>query len=217
MKQLHSDQIDQIITALSKAQGEFTCALKDSNNPFFKSKYADLSSYWKACNEPLAKNGLALVQCTDEIDGKLYLISTLAHTSGQWFKSYLPVIAQKPDAQSLGSAITYMRRYSLAAILGIVTDEDDDGEKAGRAKPAEYINPTQVGELSHLFDKCDPSHVEKIWGTLRKSGVDSYSKITLDLFDRLKKAAEINIKEFISKKSEVKNEQSDSSGNSDKI
>lgn len=204
MKQLHSEQIDQIVTALSKAQGLFTCAAKDSANPFFKSKYADLSSYWKACNEPLAAHDLAIVQCTDELDGKLYLITTLAHKSGQWFKSYLPIIVQKPDAQSLGSGITYMRRYALAAILGLATDDgsDDDGEKAGRA---EYISSKQMDELASLFDACEPDYVKRVWKSLNKDGIDNFNKITIPLYDRLKKASIANMKEYQSKK-EVTND-----------
>lgn len=125
-----SDQINELVSALSKAQGEISPAIKDSNNPFFKSKYADLSSVWNACKDPLSRHGLAVIQCMDYKDGQLFLITTLAHGSGQWMRSYMPIITEKNNAQGIGSAITYMRRYSLSAIAGITCDEDDDGNAA---------------------------------------------------------------------------------------
>lgn len=204
MRQLHSEGIELISTALSKAQGEFSYALKDCNNPFFKSRYSDLSSYWKACSEPLTKYGLSIIQCMDELEGKLYLITTLAHSSGQWFKSYMPIVCQKPDAQSMGSAVTYMRRYSLAAILSLAADDgmDDDGEKAGRA---ELINSKQMDELASLLDACDPDYVSRVWKSLKKDGIDNFNKITIPLYDRLKRASVTNMKEYQSKK-EVSND-----------
>lgn len=127
---LQSVQINELASALSKAQGEITPAIKDSSNPFFKSKYADLASVWQACKDPLSKHGLAVIQAMDYKDGQLMLITTLAHSSGQWVRSFMPVVTEKNNAQGLGSAITYMRRYSLSAIVGITCDEDDDGNAA---------------------------------------------------------------------------------------
>lgn len=125
-----SEQINELAGALAKCQGEILPALKDSKNPFFKSKYADLNSVWSVCREPLSKNGLAVIQTIDKEDGALILITTLAHSSGQWIRSKTPIPLLKNDPQALGSSLTYMRRYSLSAIVGISTDEDDDGEKA---------------------------------------------------------------------------------------
>jgi len=121
-----SEQINELAFALSKAQSEITPAIKDSVNPFFKSKYADLSNVWDACRTPLTKNGLTVIQTMDYKEDKIFLVTTLAHSSGQWIKSILPIIPNKQDAQGIGSAITYMRRYSLAALVGVTTDEDDD-------------------------------------------------------------------------------------------
>ena len=128
-----SDNINELILALSKAQGSLGAAKKDKKNPFFKSNYADLSSVWDACRAALSSNQLAVVQGASQAeDGSWMLVTTLAHSSGQWMRSCMPIITQKTDSQSLGSAITYTKRYSLSAMVGVSTGEgeDDDGEKA---------------------------------------------------------------------------------------
>lgn len=124
-----STAIDQLATAMAKAQSEIIGAVKDSKNPFFKSDYADLASVWDACRQQLTKNGLCVMQTTEVIDGQPCLATTLAHSSGQWIKGYLPLNPLKNDPQAYGSAMTYMRRYALAAIVGI-PQIDDDGEAA---------------------------------------------------------------------------------------
>jgi hypothetical protein len=126
-----SDQIDQLAIALAKAQGEMSPAAKDSTNSHFRAKYADLASAWMAAQGPITRNGLAVIQAFDTTPEKaLTIITRLVHSSGQWVESclYFYPVDQKP--QTLGSCITYGRRYSLMAILGIVPDEDDDGNQA---------------------------------------------------------------------------------------
>ena len=143
-----SEQINELATALAKAQGEILRAIKDSANPFFKSKYADLSSVWNACRQPLSKNGLSIIQ-TFETEGETYLITTLVHSSGQWIRSKLPILTVKKDAQEYGKAITYMRRYALSAIVGVSPDDDDDGNSAnGNQMPAS--RDKQVEEKSRF-------------------------------------------------------------------
>jgi hypothetical protein len=135
-----SEVINELAAALSKAQGEMQAAIKDKVNPFFKSSYADLGSVWDAARPVLSKYGLCIMQTTEiNADGsKIIMVTTLAHTSGQWVKSFLPLNPAKNDSQGIGAAITYLRRYSLSAIVGVVCDEDDDGEIAsGRGKTQE--------------------------------------------------------------------------------
>jgi len=125
-----SESINELAKALSTAQAEKLFALKDSKNPFFNSKYADLSSVWEVAREPLTNNGLSVAQTMDIYqDGSPIIVTTLMHTSGQWIKSRLHVKPEKDTPQGLGSAITYGRRYSLAAMIGICP-EDDDAEGA---------------------------------------------------------------------------------------
>lgn len=128
---LQSDQINDLALALSKAQGEMRPAKKDADNPFFKSKYADIASVWEACREALSKNELAVVQQPMITNGRgNILVTTLVHKSGQWMRSYTPVLQKDDTAQAFGSGITYARRYSLSAMLGIAPEEDDDGNAA---------------------------------------------------------------------------------------
>lgn len=125
-----SEKIDQLVTALVKAQGKIKGAIKDSANPFFKSNYADLESCWEAVKQPLLDNGLAVLQTMGTVGGFPSVITTLAHTSGQWVAGEQLVCAKSlTNPQELGSAITYARRYGLAAITGLV-QVDDDGEAA---------------------------------------------------------------------------------------
>lgn len=128
---MKSEQINELMAALAKAQGEMRPALKDSTNPHFRSRFADLASVWDACREPLSKHGLAIVQSVVNKDGEQYLETTLGHSSGQWISSEMRLPIQKPGPQELGSCLSYCRRYSLAAIVGVYQD-DDDGEKGER-------------------------------------------------------------------------------------
>lgn len=131
-----SESIAELAAALAAAQSEIKGAVKDAENPFFKSSYADLASVWDACRGPLTKNGLCVIQTSEAHDGRTLIVTTLAHKSGQWIRGYMPVVAMKPDPQSLGSAITYARRYSLAAICS-VPQIDDDAESAMTRQPAQ--------------------------------------------------------------------------------
>lgn len=133
---MQSEHINELAEALSKAQGMIEGATKDAKNPFFKSNYADLHSVMACAKEPLALNGLSVVQPTAIIDGQLCLITMLMHKSGQWIKSAMPIVLSKQDPQSVGSAITYYRRYSYSALVGI-SAIDDDGEAAMQRKPSE--------------------------------------------------------------------------------
>ena len=128
-----SESIAALSAALSKAQAIMEGAAKDSANPFFKSKYADLSAVWDACRKPLTDNGLSVVQTADfmpEHPDMVCVETILCHSSGEWIRGRLAVKPVKPDPQSVGSCITYLRRYSLQSIVGIAP-EDDDGNAAG--------------------------------------------------------------------------------------
>ena len=127
-----SETIGALAAALSKAQGQITGALKDSENPFFKSKYADLASVWDACRASLSTNGLAVIQTTDGGLEGVTIITTLSHSSGEWIKGSLTVRPVKNDPQGLGSAVTYARRYALAAMVGVAQIDDDANAASGK-------------------------------------------------------------------------------------
>ncbi len=125
-----SNDIKELAAALAKVQAKLVPAPKDSENPFFKSKYADLVSVWDACRGPLTENGFSVTQLIkgDRLD------TYLLHSSGEYVVASCPILAKDQSAQAMGSAITYARRYSLAAVVGVVAD-DDDGE-AAKGSPA---------------------------------------------------------------------------------
>jgi hypothetical protein len=131
-----STEIGKLAEALAKAQGEIKGAAKDSTNPHYRSKYADLASVWDACRAALTKNGLSVVQLPDTTADGVFLHTTLAHSSGQWMRGTMPVRPVQDTPQGLGSALTYARRYSLAAMVGVAPDDDDDGNAASAGTPA---------------------------------------------------------------------------------
>ena len=124
-----STEIAKLAGALSKAQGKFKAASKDSVNPHFRNRYADLASIWDAIREPLSANGLAVVQGAETSSKEALVTTTLIHESGEWAQTTIAIPIGKSDAQGVGGAITYGRRYGLTALVGIVQD-DDDGETA---------------------------------------------------------------------------------------
>lgn len=148
-----SQTIGAIAGALAKAQAEVEGAAKDRVNPHFKSSYATLASVWEACRAALSKNGIAVVQ-SPVADGSAVTVTTmLAHASGEWMRSALSAAARDATPQSIGSAVTYLRRYGLASMVG-VAPEDDDGEQAvnhnapprqftSKAEERRYIAQTQ--------------------------------------------------------------------------
>lgn len=164
---LKSDSIGALAAALAKAQKAFKPAIKDANNPFFKSKYVDLSGAIDAIRDALADNGLSVVQSVDSGD-KLTLQTTLMHSSGEWIASVYPITAAKQDPQGIGSAVTYARRYSLMALVGLAA-EDDDGEAAeGRQHK---IKQTSSGETRTRKTSLSPEQEAEI-GTMNKEILD---------------------------------------------
>lgn len=146
----HSPEMDKLFAALSKAQGVMDGAKKDSANPFFKSKYADLASCWAAAREPLAQNGLSVTQLPCETDGSLVKVtSVLGHSSGQFIASTMTMKPSKTDPQGMVACVTYARRCLLSAQVGI-SPEDDDGNASSNPtrktdkKPDVKIDPTNL-------------------------------------------------------------------------
>lgn len=150
----HSEQIKDIATALAKAQAEIEGAKKDSTNPHFKSSYADLASVWDACRKALTGNGLSVVQGPMSDEGRVGVTTMLMHSSGQWLESTFFMRPTKDDPQGAGSALTYARRYALAAMVG-VAPEDDDGNAASEkpsGKPVAVAQQAPKGYADWLTD-----------------------------------------------------------------
>lgn len=137
----HSESVETLARALAKAQGEVENANKNAINPHFKNHYADLAEIINTVRPVLNKHGLSVVQIPGFGDGVVTVDTMLLHESGEWLRGTSGSPAQKQDPQGVGSAITYLRRYSLAALCGIA-QEDDDGQAA--SQPRSNGNATQA-------------------------------------------------------------------------
>ena len=141
-----SEKIDLIAPALLAAQKEINNASKDAKNPHFRSSYASLGSVIEAIKEPCNKHGIVILQTLAEGETGLHLSTRAIHSSGQWIEDTAFSPLPKADPQGVGSATTYLRRYSLAALL-CITQEDDDGNAASagvtRSAPKVESKPKQ--------------------------------------------------------------------------
>ena len=145
-----SESIAELVQALVRVQAALKPAVRDKPNPFLKSRYADLAGVWDACRGLLHENRLAVIQVGGTDAAGHYLETILVHESGQWISGRYPLRpVRADDPQALGSALTYARRYSLAAVLGIVT-EDDDGEGT-IARPAEKTPAAPAPSAEQLY------------------------------------------------------------------
>jgi ERF superfamily len=154
MKDLRSENINEIAGALAKAQGVMSNAATDKQNPHYKSKYATLDSVINAAKDALAANGLSVIQPVMPLSPGAMLVTMIMHNSGQWLASHYPLtLAGTPQQQ--GAAMTYMRRYNLMAMLGIAPSEapefdDDDGEEATKAHEASGRPAPQPEQPNHI-------------------------------------------------------------------
>ena len=155
MQEYNSEEISEIAKALINVQRQLQPATKNANNPFTKSKYATLNSVMDSCREALLSNGIWLCQYPVPAEpGYLGLVTKFTHAeSGQWQSSLAVVPLPKADPQGVGISMTYMRRYALSAMLGIVTEEDTDGElnpdKLNRPqKQKNAVNASQRGKTT---------------------------------------------------------------------
>lgn len=159
--------IGNLAASLAIVQGGMRVAAKDANNPFFKKPYSTLQAVWDACRSLLSENGLAVSQLLSNKDDTVVITTILAHKSGEFLKSDLAIKPVKIDPQGMGSAITYGRRYALAAIVGVCSG-DDDGEAgmgrgdSGSTKPKNNKRPGNVDqETGEIFEEKKPNETGK--------------------------------------------------------
>jgi hypothetical protein len=215
----HSEKIDALAAALAKAQGKITGAKKDSENPFFTSKYADLASCWDACRDAIAENGLAVVQTTKRgnpvtikwdttnptsgdvtsysVDTEeLVVTTTLLHESGQWLASDLPMIPRDASPQGMGSALTYGRRYGLTAMLGIAQVDDDGNAASGRTNGAMKGAHRPQGDIpKSVPTQAAQDTANRMHATLHEGDIEETIRQlrVLDLHEELNKQQEVYI------------------------
>lgn len=179
-----SDAIDTVVkatcelyAALAKAQAEIGSAAKDSKNPHFNSKYADLASVWDAWQTVGPKNGLAVLQLVhDAGEGRqgIKLETILTHSGGGSIGSTAFFPSAKGDAQGYGSALTYARRYMLGALVGVCPDDDDGNAASGKAPPPAQ-DEGYILKASAAFKKYygDKGKLTLLFNDLSKNGVTS--------------------------------------------
>ena len=167
-----SESIASLAKALAKAQGEVENASKASVNPHFKSKYADLAEVLNTVRPVFSANGLSFVQMPSFAEGVVMVETVLMHESGEWISETASSPITKQDAQGVGSAITYLRRYSLAAFAGVAQEDDDANASIGGNKQSQpsnksnelpqsvLISPDKVIELRRLLLKCELNESE---------------------------------------------------------
>lgn len=147
-----SESIAELATALSQFQSEVKQPFKDKTNPFFKSKYVPLENIVEAITKTSGKHGLSFIQFPVNEENKIGIITLLMHKSGEWIETE-PIFAHpaKQDAQGAGSVITYLKRYSLSAVFGITSDEDDDGNAASTPTEPKMATDSQRDFLLALI------------------------------------------------------------------
>ena len=170
-----SEHVNEIATALAKAQGAMDNASKDRSNPAFKSKYADLASVRDATSGPLSANGIAVLQAAATTDAGVMVETRLIHTSGQWLACAVGATPKAYDPQSIGSAITYLRRYGLMSMAGIAPEDDDGNAASGRNDAPAWRPQEQRREPER--DPLPPAPPKKWTDTVRKGFCADLDKI----------------------------------------
>lgn len=163
---LKSESIAALAAALSAVQGEIENAGKNSTNPHLKSRYADLAEILNTVRPVLSKHGLAVSQHPAFSDGMVHVETMLMHKSGEFISSTISTPVQKSDAQGVGSATTYARRYSLAAIVGL-SQEDDDGHSASQQRKNGNGGPQQAQKEPLLTD-AQRKHLMALYGGMER-------------------------------------------------
>jgi hypothetical protein len=208
-----SESITELAKALTKAQAEMKGAVKDSSNPFFKSTYADLASVWDAVRGPFTKQGLSFVQAVNfdpAYPDHVFVETTMLHLSGEFVSGVIGMKPVKSDPQSVGSCITYCRRYGLQALSGVAPEDDDGNAASGTSNaqkpskpatpaptipeppkvdpgPLQTANKVSEAQLKRLFTLANKSDKTKqdIIGWLSERGMNSSKELNTEQYDEL--------------------------------
>lgn len=214
-----SESVIEISKALCAAQKDMRPALKDSNNPYFKSKYSDLTSVWESVRVPLTSNGISVWQDITTSDKSISVTTRVAHISGEWIEfGPFTIPLMKSDAQSIGSASSYAKRYALCAAVGVVSDDDvdDDAERITersnikpQSKKSDFVPINQIVnhpfipitkeewmEFQELLKYCSPDHQKTVWEYLQSQNIFSENEVDKILLEKLMRGAHKNINKF---------------------
>jgi hypothetical protein len=198
-----SPQFGEIAAAIAAAQAEIDNAEKDAKNPHFNSKYATLASVYAACRPALSKHKVAVIQVPFNLpEGDIGIATLLAHPSGQWIKGRLYCKPAKYDAHGVGSVLTYMRRYSLSAMVG-VAPEDDDGN-AGVGKPSTQTSPQHRSGGQHQASQAEggqsaaakKDRIQGLYNAISKEIAEALDHADLDDLPFRRESDLLEIKEY---------------------
>lgn len=197
-----ASEINELAKALAAFQAEVPTVDKTAENPFFKSKYAPLPEVMKVALPILSKHGLSVTQLVDHIDGQTALRTILMHTSGQSVSGMMPLKLTKDDPQAQGSAITYARRYAFMAALGLVADEDDDGNAASSQREQKKQPTAQAKTPSQTTYPASEAQKNLLLKLIKEREVPDEAALIvtekLDANDLKKSEASTMIEEFLS-------------------
>ena len=178
-----SESITKWTAAMVEVQKVLRPAKKDASNPYFKSNYAPLPTIMATCREPLTQNGFVVIQTTDFDNGVFYVETTVSHVSGEWVSGRYPIKPVKEDPQAYGSAVSYAKRYSLAALISLVSEgEDDDGNAASGKAPEKPKEEPKAPPPKKEAAKDAPVTAEQVKATFKETTKD------FSWLDRMKKA-----------------------------
>lgn len=175
-----------LFTALAEAQNEISNPALDSINPHFKAKYASLAALRNSVVPVLARRGIAVIQQVEYESGKVVCITTLAHKEGGTIRSQLSLPVPQPTPQAIGSAITYARRYSLAALVCVAGEEDDDAEGAKDKSPVDKAKALRIQKIMSAIPRANTTEqIETLRDMARKACAEK------DLLDAINERAEV--------------------------
>ena len=178
-----SESIKEIATAMNKAQAEMTAAKIDSSNPFFKSSYADMGAVIKAIKGPFYNNGLSHIQSPEMDANGVGVTTMIMHVSGEWIRGTLHIPMAKKDPQGAGSAITYARRYSLQAMAGLPSADDDAEFSMSRSGPEStdlgFLTTEQLARLRTAIDNSEGD----VQGFCNRARISNLNELEATRFD----------------------------------
>lgn len=191
-----SEQINELATALAKAQGEIKNVVLNQENPFFKSKYADLAAVREATIPYLSKHDLSIVQYTETVAAGMLLHTRLMHSSGQWIDGDYPIATDVLKPQAVGSALTYARRYSWAGITGLAAEVDDDGNSAQDHSKTNGSHTRQAPPIDHelvcerLLNTMKQTKNYSDYYEWQRRNKDDFASLPLDKQKKIRKERE---------------------------
>lgn len=179
----HSDELKNLAKALAKFQADIKDPARDKDNPYFKSKYVALDGLLDAVRPVLAANGLSFIQSPVSNGQDMGVATLLMHDSGEWIESDPFMLhAVKNDPQAGGSAITYARRYSLSAVLGVAWDDDDDANMAtkGHQSRSNAQNAPAKGDCTKAGRQAEKNASSSSQTQKKPTSVDDYYQLVID-------------------------------------